>query len=52
MEIFLKFFTLDDLFIFACLAVIGSVGAFVKFVIVNYNFEQKAHELKYWPEFY
>lgn len=46
MDVFRKFFTLDDIFVFCCLAVIGAVGALVKFVIVNYDFDQKAHEIE------
>ena len=46
MEVFLKFITLDDIFVFGCLAVIGAVGAFIKFIIVNYDFDKKAYEIE------
>ncbi|MAO41366.1 MAG: hypothetical protein CMK70_14520 [Pseudohongiella sp.] len=45
MEMVFEYFTPNDIFTFASLAIIGAIGAFVKFIIVNYEFDKKAHEV-------
>lgn len=46
LEIVKKFVSAQDVFMLSALFIFGAIGALAKFIIVNYDFEKKAHEIE------
>ena len=45
-EQFLNVISVQQIFTFSCLAIIGSIGAFCKFIVQNYDFGKSPYEIE------